>query len=60
MAEAGTAPGATELMKAVGDNSLIAFYFLLRVGEYTARSGQLEEKLTDQFKARDVTLFQRR
>ncbi len=47
LAMAGTAPGATELIKAVGDNALIASYFLLQVGEYTARSGQLEEKLTE-------------
>ena len=59
LAMAGTAPGATELIKAVGDNALIAFYFLLRIGEYSTRPGQANDKLTDQFKVKDVTFFKR-
>ena len=43
----------------MGDNALIAFYFLLRIGEYSTRPGQSADKLTDQFKVKDVTLFKR-
>ena len=57
LAMAGLAPGATELIKAVGDNALIAFYYILRIGEYSARKS--DDKLTDQFKVKDVTLFTR-
>ena len=34
----GSAPHANELDKAIGDLSLIAFYYLLRVGEYTIKN----------------------
>jgi hypothetical protein len=33
----GTSPTANELDKAIGDLTLIAFYYLLRVGEYTVK-----------------------
>ena len=35
LAQAGMECNATELTKAVGDLALIAFYYLIRVGEYT-------------------------
>jgi hypothetical protein len=34
----GTSPSATPLEAAVGDLTTIAFYYLLRVGEYTCKS----------------------
>ncbi len=37
LAEAGRKNHATELMAAVGDLALIAFYYLLCVGEYTVK-----------------------
>ncbi len=38
IAELGTLPNATTLDQAIGDLTLIAFYYLLRVGEYTTKS----------------------
>ena len=66
MADRGRIKGATALVQAIGDLALIAFYFLLRVGEYTVKfrgraPGQLSlnAKQTDQFRVRDVRLFKR-
>jgi hypothetical protein len=53
----GTSPRATALEAAVGDLTLIAFYYLLRVGEYTCKSARNSSKQTVQFKAEDVTFF---
>ena len=50
LAELGLEEGATELTKAVGDLSLMAFYFLLRVGEYTIKGRRNESKKTVQKK----------
>jgi hypothetical protein len=36
---------------------MIAFYFLLRVGEYTGTGSRTLEKQTEQFKMKDVTFF---
>ena len=49
--------GATALMCAVGDWSLIAFYFLLRIGEYAKKLSRNESKQTKQYKMEDVTFF---
>lgn len=49
--------GATALMMTVGDWSLIAFYYLLRIGEYTIKRSRNESKQTKQFKMEDVTFF---
>eukprot|EP00956_Cyclotella_meneghiniana_P022335 scaffold42146_cov69-Cyclotella_meneghiniana.AAC.1 len=48
-----------EFSKAVADLILIAFYFLLRVGEYTVKGSRNETKRTVQFRVKDVTLFQK-
>ena len=50
-------PGATSLMWATGDWCLIAFYWLLRIGEYTVKGSRNETKQTVQFKMEDVTFF---
>ena len=47
----------TEKQKAVGDLALIAFYYLLRVGEYTS-SGRTTTTLTQAFRLRDVTFWE--
>ena len=57
MAKIGLFVLATALMCAVGDLALIAFYFLLRVGEYTVRYGGDLSKQTEQFQVRDARFF---
>ena len=53
MAALGQAKDASELVKAVGDCGLLAFYYLLRVGEYTKKT----RGRTVQFRMKDVTFF---
>ena len=48
---------STELDRAVGDLTLIAFYYLLRVGEYTTKAKRPNSKQTIQFKLEDITFF---
>ena len=55
----GLAPEATPLVKAVGDLVMVAFYYLLRVGEYTCKGTRNESKQTVQFHGRNVTFFKR-
>jgi hypothetical protein len=57
LCQLGTAESATTLEAAVGDLTLIAFYYLLRVGEYTCKCYRNETKQTVQFKLEDVTFF---
>jgi len=59
------AKGATEKDKAVADLVMIAFYYLLRVGEYTAKGKgaqdwESRETQTQPFRMRDVAFFTRR
>ncbi len=49
----------TEMDKAAADLSLIAFYYLLRVGEYMVKGSQNSTKQTVQFKYKDITLFRK-
>ena len=53
----GLNPLASEWDKAVGDLSLIAFYYILRQGEYCVKSTAPDKKQTVQFRVKDVTLF---
>jgi hypothetical protein len=53
----GLVPGASGLVRATGDLALIAFYYLLRVGEYTTKGSRNESKQTVQFRMRDVVFF---
>ena len=55
----GLLPGATELDRAVGDLTMVAFYYLLRVGEYTIKGTRNETKQTVQFKLEDITFFKK-
>ena len=53
----GALPTANQLDQAIGDLALIAFYFLLRVGEYTIKSTRNHTKQTVPFRVSDVTFF---
>jgi hypothetical protein len=53
----GQLPTATPLGAAIGDLTLIAFYYLLRVSKYTTKGSQNSSKQTVQFKLKDVTFF---
>jgi hypothetical protein len=59
LVKCGMAPGATERDKCRGDWSLIAFYFLLRIGEYTCKGTRNESKQTVQFRMKDLTFFKK-
>ena len=52
-------PGASELSVAVGDCALMAFTYLLRVGEYTRKATRNDTKQTKEFEVRDVAFFRR-
>jgi hypothetical protein len=55
----GYGTNGTILGQAIGDLSLIAFYYLLRVGEYTIKGTRNKSKWTVQFKLEDITFFGR-
>ena len=60
MAAMGLECNATELTKSVGDLALVAFYYLLRVGEYTVKRCKNQTKQTKQFKLEDVQFFEKK
>lgn len=51
--------GGSEKDRATADLELAAFYYLLRVGEYTSKGTRNESKQTVQFRWEDVTFFKR-
>jgi hypothetical protein len=57
--EMGYSKSGTAHTRAVGDLSLIAFYYLLRIGEYTVKGKRNNIKQTVQFKLEDVTFYKR-
>ncbi len=59
IANIGRQATATPLQASVGDLVLIAFYFLLRIGEYTGKPARKSSKQTIQFRIKDVTFFKR-
>jgi hypothetical protein len=59
LAERRRDSNATNLDKAIGDLSLVAFYYLLRIGEYTIKGTRNNTKQTVQFKYEDVTFFKK-
>jgi hypothetical protein len=59
LAERGLVSTATSLDRAIGDLSLIAFSYLLRIGEYTVKGNQNNTKQTVQFKYEEVTFFKK-
>ena len=52
--------GSTEAEKAVGDLVLIAYYYLLRVGEYTTKGRRKMKTRTRQFRLKDLTFYRKR
>ena len=50
---------ARELDRAIGDLVMIAFYYLLRIGEYTTKAARNNSKQTEEFKLGDVTFFKK-
>jgi hypothetical protein len=58
LATVGARHDTNELDRAIGDLALIAFYYLLRVGEYTVKATRNSTKQTVQFRVADVTFFQ--
>jgi hypothetical protein len=55
LAERGHKNNATQLDKAIGDLAIIAFYYLLRIGEYTINGKRNEVKQMVKFKYEDIT-----
>ncbi len=50
----------TKRQRATADLTMVAFYFLLRVGEYTVKGSRNNTKQTVQFKYEDVSFFQKK
>jgi hypothetical protein len=50
---------ATALDQAVADLTTIAFYYLLRIGEYTVKQNNNKTKCTVQFKMEGITFFRK-
>ncbi len=59
LARLGRQPTANELDRAIGNLSLIVFYYLIRVGEYTVKSTQNNTKRTVQFCVTNVTFIKK-
>jgi hypothetical protein len=55
----GYGPSGSTLGQAVGDLTLIAFCYLLCIGEYTVKGPCNKSKRTVQFKLEDITFFHR-
>jgi hypothetical protein len=55
----GQESDARELDRAVGDLVMIAFYYLLRIGEYTTKATRNNSKQTEEFKMGDITFFKK-
>lgn len=53
----GLMAGALNQTRAVGDLVMMAFYYLLRVGEYTSKGYRNDTKQTVEFRAEHVTFF---
>ncbi len=53
----GRDPEARELDRAIGDLTMIAFYYLLRIGEYTTKGTRNNSKQTEEFKLGDIMFF---
>ena len=59
LVEMGYGTSGTAHMQAIGDLALIAFYYLLRIGEYTVKGRRNNNKQTVQFKMEDITFYKR-
>ena len=59
LAECSRDGSATPLDQAIGDLTLITFYYLLHIGEYTVKGKHNKTKQTVQFKYEDITFFKK-
>jgi hypothetical protein len=59
LTDRGRTSTATSLDQAIGDLSLMALYYLLRIGKYTVKGSRNNTKQTVQFKYKDVTFFKK-
>ncbi len=59
LVEMGYGKSGTTYTRAVGDLSLIAFYYLLRIGEFTIKGKRNNTKQTVQFKLEDITFYKK-
>ena len=57
LVQLGLSPEARELDRALGDLTMIVFYYLLRIGEYTPKGTRNNSKQTEEFKMGDITFF---
>jgi hypothetical protein len=59
LVDMGYSQSGTAHTKAIGDLTLIACYYLLRIGEYTIKGRHNNTKQTVQFKLDDVTFYKK-
>jgi hypothetical protein len=57
LVQLGLYPEARKLDRALGNLTMIAFYYLLRIGEYTTKGTRNNSKQTEEFKMGDITFF---
>jgi hypothetical protein len=57
LVQLGLSPEAHELDRAIGNLTMIAFYYLLRIGEYITKGTQNNSKQMEEFKKGDITFF---
>ena len=57
LVQLGLSPEARELDWVIGDLTMIACYYLLRIGEYTTKGTHNNSKQTEEFKMGDITFF---
>ncbi len=57
LVQLGLSPEACKLDCTLGNLTMIAFYYLLRIGEYTTKGNCNNSKQTEEFKMGDITFF---
>jgi len=57
LVQLGLSPEARELDRALGDLTMIMFYYLQCIGEYTTKGTHNNSKQTEEFKMGDITFF---
>ena len=57
LVQLGLSPEALELDCAIGDLTMIAFYYLLCIGEYTTKGTHSNSKQMEEFKMGDIIFF---
>ena len=57
LVQLGLSPEARKLDRALGDLTMIAFYYLLHIGKYTTKGTRNNSKQTEEFKMGDITFF---